>query len=334
MRLSKEITFGIFAILAITLIVYGLNFMAGSKFFGSPLTLYAKYDNVDGLNEGNPILMKGLRVGRISNLDLDFTAGTVTATLEFSRELEIPVEYEARIISTDLLGAKGIKIAISDTMRPSEHYYETGDFITGSVDGGIFAEAEELVTTRGAQILVELGQLSVQLNEIVALTKAQLNDQSNQSSIRSTLDNIRESSDNLTNITYEVDSIAREINKIATDAVAIVSNVEENNDNIDQIISNVRMTTDSLVTAANDVKELMGDASMAVGKVEGMVSKLDTTSGTLGLLLNDTQLYDSLAATTEEVNALLREVKANPQRFIDDVKLYLFERKPKEQQPN
>lgn len=330
MKISKEITFGIFAILAITLIIYGLNFMAGSKFFGSPLTLYAKYDNVDGLNEGNPILMKGLRVGRISNLDLDFEAGTVTATLEFSRELEIPVEYEARIISTDLLGAKGIKIAIPDSVRPSEKYYETGDFITGSVDGGIFAEAEELVTTRGAQILVELGQLSVQLNEIVALTKAQLNDQSNQNSIRATLDNIRESSDNLTNITYEVDSIAKEINKIATDAVAIVSNVEDNNENIDQIIGNVRMTTDSLVTAANDVKELMSDASTAVGKVEGMVSKLDTTAGTLGLLINDTQLYDSLAATTQEVNALLREVQANPQRFIDDVKLYIFERKPKD----
>lgn len=334
MKLSKEITFGIFAILAITLIIYGLNFMAGSKFFGSPLTLYAKYDNVDGLNEGNPILMKGLRVGRIANLDLDFEAGTVTATLEFNRELEIPVEYEARIISTDLLGAKGIKIAIADTVRPSEKYYETGDFITGSVDGGIFAEAEELVTTRGAQILVELGQLSVQLNEIVALTKAQLNDQSNQSSIRATLDNIRESSDNLTNITYEVDSIAKEINKIATDAVAIVSNVEDNNENIDQIIGNVRKTTDSLVTAANDVKELMSDASTAVGKVEGMVSKLDTTAGTLGLLINDTQLYDSLAATTQEVNALLREVQANPQRFIDDVKLYIFERKPKEPKEN
>lgn len=330
MKISKEIKFGIFAIIAIVLVIYGLNFMAGSKFFGSPLTLYAKYDKVDGLNEGNPILMNGLRVGRVANLELDFAAGIVTATLEFNKDMEIPKESEARIISTDLLGAKGIKVWIPDTLQPSENFYENGDFITGTIDGGIFAEAEELVSTRGAQILLEVARLSVQLNEIVALTKAQLNDQSNQSSIKATLANIRESSDNLTNITYEVDSIAKEINKIATDAVAIVGNVENNNENIDQIITNVKMTTDSLVTAANDVKLLMSDASNAVGKVETMVSKLDTTGGTLGLLINDTQLYDSLAATTNEVNALLREVKANPQRFIDDVKLYIFERKPKE----
>ena len=329
MKLSKEITFGIFAIVAIALIIYGLNFMAGSKLFGSPLTLYAKYQNVEGLNEGNPILMSGLRVGRVSNLDLDFAAGIVTATFEFNRKMDIPREYQAMIVSTDLLGAKGIKIVLPDSLQPSEDYFESGDFIIGTVDGGLFAEAEELVTTKGAQILLELGKLSVQLNEIVALTKAQLNDQSNQSSIRATLDNIRTSSDNLTSITYEVDSIAKEINTIATDAVAIVGNVESNNENIDQIISNVRMTTDSLVTAADQVKFLMTDAARAVGKVENMVSKLDTTGGTLGLLLNDTQLYDSLAQTTVEVNALLREIQANPQRFIDDVKIYLWEARDK-----
>ncbi len=330
MKLSKEIVFGIFSVIAIGLIVYGLNFLAGSHLFGAPLTLYAKYKNVEGLTAGNPILMNGLRVGRIAKLDLDFPEGVVTATLEFNEQMEIPLESEAMIISTDLLGAKGIKVWIPDSIRPSAEYYQTGDTISGSIEAGLFAEAEELVTTKGAQILLEIGKLSVQLNEIVAIAKTQLNDPTNQNSINAILANIRTSAENLTNITYEVDSISREITTIANDAVAIVQNVEKNNPNIDQIITNVRMTTDSLVTAANEVKFLMADASSAVSRVEGMVAKLDTTSGTLGLLLNDTQLYDSLASTTTQINALLREVQANPQRFIDDVKLYIFERKPKE----
>ncbi|MDP5170517.1 MAG: MlaD family protein [Bacteroidia bacterium] len=328
---SKEVTFGIFAIIAIVLIVYGLNFMAGSQLFGSPLILYAKYANVEGLNTGNPILINGLRVGRVAELDLDFSAGIVTAKLEFSKKLDIPKESQAMIISTDLLGAKGIKIWVPDSLPPSTEFYQTQDFIQGTVEAGIFAEASDLVTTKGAQILLEIGRLTVQLNEIVALTKAQLNDKSNQNTIKATLENIRTSSDNLTSITYEVDSIAQEIAKIANGAVAIVQNVEGNNDNIDQIIENVKMTTDSLVTASQEVKFLMTDAARAVGRVESMVSKLDSTGGTLGLLLNDTQLYDSLAATTNEINALLREVKANPQRFVDDVKLYIFESKKKEE---
>ncbi len=303
--------------------------MAGSKIFGSPLTLYVKYNNVEGLNEGNPILINGLRVGRVAKLDLNFAEGIVTATLEFTNSLEIPKESEAKIISTDLLGAKGVKIAIPDSIDSSTDYFNTGDYIKGTVEVGIFAEAEELVTTKGAQIFLQLGQLAVQLNEIVALTKAQLNDQNNQNNIRATLDNIRTSSDNLTNITYEVDSIAKEISKIANDAVAIVNNVEGNNDNIDQIITNVRMTTDSLVTASIEIKALTSDAARAIGKVDGIVSKLDTTGGTLGLLLNDRQLYDSVTATTQQVNMLLREMEANPQRFFDDIKIYLWDRSKK-----
>jgi len=70
-------------------------------------------------------------------------------------------------------------------------------------------------------------------------------------------------------------------------------------------------------------------ASGAVANVESLRAKMDTSSGTLGKLLNDPQLYDSLAVTTEEVNRLIREVNANPTRFFDDLKLYLIERKNK-----
>ncbi|MEL7534666.1 MAG: hypothetical protein AAFN10_25385, partial [Bacteroidota bacterium] len=170
-------------------------------------------------------------------------------------------------------------------------------------------------------------RLSVKLNEIVTLTKDLLLDENNSSSLRASLFNIQASTTNLTSITEEVDSLAREITKIATDAGSVVKNVENNNDQIDQIISNVVNTTDSLVMASNEIRSIMGDASDAVGNVENMIAKLDTTGGTLGLLINDRTLYDSINATTENVNAVLREIKANPTRFFDDIKIYLIERK-------
>ena len=330
MKLSNEAKVGIFVVGALLMVIFGLQYISGSKYFGAPLTLYAKYGNVEGLSRGNPITINGFKVGRITALDLNVKDGLATAKLEFDKEYEIPANSEAMIYSSDLLGSKAIKIQVPDSLTPSTALVENGQEIQGSTDKGIFAEAEDLVTSQGAEILVEVAKLSVKLNEIVAQTQSLLEDKSNQTTLKATLINIRETSENLTSITDEVDSLAKEINQVARDAVSIVGNVEDNNDNINHIIANVTRTTDSLVTASNEVKNLMSDASSAVGHVENMIAKLDTTSGTLGMLLNDTQLYDSLTATTENVNALLREVRRNPGNFFDDFKIYLIERKKKE----
>ncbi|MDW3645991.1 MAG: MlaD family protein [Bacteroidia bacterium] len=330
MNLSNEAKVGIFVVGALAMVIFGLQYISGSKYFGAPLTLYAKYANVEGLSRGNPITINGFQVGRITALDLNVKAGMATAKLEFDKDFEIPANSEAMIYSSDLLGSKAIKIWVPDSLAPTSELVQDGQLIKGTLDKGIFAEAEDLVTSQGAEILVEVAKLSVKLNEIVAQTQALLDDKSSQTTLRATLSNIRETSENLTSITDEVDSLAKEINRVARDAVSIVGNVEDNNDNINNIIANVTRTTDSLVTASSEVKDLMTDASSAVAHVENMIAKLDTTSGTLGMLLNDTQLYDSLTATTENVNALLREVRRNPGNFFDDFKIYLIERKKKE----
>lgn len=316
--------------MTIALILYGLNYMSGSKFFGPPLILYAKYHDLNGLIKGNPIMINGLKVGKVGDLKLNMEEGLATVKLEFDQSLDIPTNSTAEIYSIDLLGSKGIKVFVPDSLAASDVYFESETEISGTMEIGIIDEASSMIQDKGVQILYEVAQLSVQLNEIVRLTKAMLQDQNNNSSLRATLDNIKRTSDNLTSISSEVDSIARELTGISRDAASIVENFESNNSNITGILANAKGVTDTLVSASAEIQSLISDASSAVGSVENMVTKLDTTTGTLGMLLNDTQLYDSLTATTENVNAVLREIKNNPQQFFDDIKLYINVRRPKE----
>jgi phospholipid/cholesterol/gamma-HCH transport system substrate-binding protein len=328
LKIRQEVQVGVFALLSVAALVIGLNYLAGSQLFGPTFVLYAKYNDVSGLSRGNPIQINGFRVGKVSQMDLNFEERSVMVKMEFDQMVRIPENSEAVIISTDLLGSKGIKIWVPDSLQPSPRHFKSGSFISGRVDAGIFAEAESMIKSSGGEILIQVAQLSVELKEILRQTRKIISDENNQSILQATLVNVQATSENLTAITGKVDSLAQEINVIAANASSIVQNVQGNNENINEIIVNIRQTTDSLVTASNDIKRLMADASSAVGSVETMVSKLDTTSGTLGLLLNDTQLYDSLTNTTERVNSLLREVQSNPQRFFDDIKIYLLERRP------
>ncbi|MCI4668750.1 MAG: MlaD family protein [Bacteroidia bacterium] len=338
MKFSNELKFGIFATLATAAIIYGLNFLSGSSFFGPPLKLKAKYTNLDGLLEGDPIMINGMRVGRAKNFDLNLESGDVTIELEFFEKMKIPRSSMAMIASRSVLGEKSIRIiGLEDSARRMvPGFYETGDDIPGTLETGIIDNMTNLVESKGANILIEVAKLATELRQITQQTQALITDQNNTNSLTASIYNIRETTEYLTSISKEVDSIAKQLNTISVDAGSVVQNFKGNNENISTIFENVKNTTDSLEAASDEITELLTDASTTVETITDMVgkldTKLDTNTNTLGALINDKSLYDSLVVTTLEINSLLREAKANPQRFFDDIKLYLINRRNKDQE--
>ncbi|MEL6192987.1 MAG: MlaD family protein [Bacteroidota bacterium] len=324
MKLSREVRLGIFAVGALALFYFGITYLKGTKVLGSPYRLYTEYDDLQGLIKGNPIMINGLKVGQVGKLELNMGKGNVRALLEFDNALQIPSGSEAMIYSSDLLGSKAIEILYDSTQTT---YLIDGDYLTGVIDTSFLDKASALVP-EGTKIFIELGNLARELNGIASGLKQIINDPKGRSSINNTLDALEMSAQNVSSITSKMDSTTSVFNVIAKDSRDIISNVKEKNEDVTSIISNIKVTTDSLRDASGEIKQLMTDASSAVGSFENLVTKLDTTTSTMGMLFNDRQLYDSITATSANVNALLREVNENPQRFFDDLKIYLFERKP------
>lgn len=327
LKVKREVLFGIFTIGALLVFWVGVNYLKGSRLLGKPFTLYAEYENVQGLVRGNPITINGLRVGKVGDLQLDLSAGIAKATLQFDEPLKIPINSVAMIYSSDLLGSKAINISVNEELT-SPNFFNDGEYIEGIQEENILSKAEDLVP-EGTKILIELSRLASDLNQITTAIRQLINDEQGKDAIRGTLEEVRYSAENVRSITEQVDSITTVFEKISQESLSIVSAVEDRNDDVQGIINNVRITTDSLKAASGDIKSLMADASSTVGSVENIFGKLDTTTGTLGLLLNDRQLYDSIISTTDNLNALVKEVNKNPRRFFDDLKIYLIERKKK-----
>jgi phospholipid/cholesterol/gamma-HCH transport system substrate-binding protein len=60
-----------------------------------------------------------------------------------------------------------------------------------------------------------------------------------------------------------------------------------------------------------------------LGKVDGLLDKMNNGSGTVARLLNDPVLFDDLDATARETNALLKDFRANPKKFLR-IKMSIF----------
>ena len=65
----------------------------------------------------------------------------------------------------------------------------------------------------------------------------------------------------------------------------------------------------------------MTRADSAVKSYEDVALKMHTTDGTAGKLLNDQEAYDKMVKMLESVDALIKDIKENPKRYV---KLSIF----------
>jgi len=330
LKIRNEVKFGIFALLALILFVVGIKYLQGSKLFGSQVYLYAEYDNVQNLIVSNPIVMKGVRIGKVRNITLDQSKGKVVTELQFDQPVQIPLHAKALIYSTNVLGASAIQITYADTVQ-TEGYYTSGDTIEGKLKKDLFDIAENVVATSGEEVLVQVGILASELNKTVKQFNKILQDERGRNAIINTLEDTRASAANIKRITYSLDSMAQTFVDVTRKTDSIVSSVANNADEIESIITNTKATSDTLITVASDIRKLTADARSTAQTLETAISKIDSTGGTLGLLLNDRELYDNINNISSNVNKLIEDVNERPARYVDDIKLYLFERKPPKQ---
>jgi phospholipid/cholesterol/gamma-HCH transport system substrate-binding protein len=70
-KVSNETKVGAIAVVVITLLILGFNFLKGNQLFSNNLMLYAKYDNVQGLTPSSPVIINGLQVGTVKAITND-----------------------------------------------------------------------------------------------------------------------------------------------------------------------------------------------------------------------------------------------------------------------
>ena len=111
MKIKREVKLAITALLAVIILIWGINFLKGSSLFESRNVFYGLYDRVDGLKVSSGVVYRGYQVGQV--LSISFTGERFDKVLvEFSvkKGLELARNTSAYIQSADLMGSKIINL--------------------------------------------------------------------------------------------------------------------------------------------------------------------------------------------------------------------------------
>ena len=320
--MSREVKIGIIVVISLAAAIFGVTYLKGEQLFEEKTYYYSFYKNIDGLNEGNPIVFNGFKIGQVTKIDLNIS-NEANFKIEFKitdERLPIPQDSKAKIISSDLFGSKAIEIMLGE----SSELVVKGDTLMSENELGL----AEAVKKELLPLKKKTDQMIDGVDEILENLKLVFDDDATKGlpeafeSMERMMINLERTSGRLDNTVAENQQT---LNSIFNNVEGITSNLEKHNEELSNIITNFSSISDSL--AKINFAETMQKADLALSDVAEITNKINNGEGTMAMLLNNDSLHNSLVQSNEELQYLLNDLYMNPWRYVH---VSIFGKKPQE----
>ena len=286
---TKEVKIALVAIAGVVVLFFGMNFLKGLNIFSSEDNYYVQFPDITGLSSSSPVYADGFKVGVVKDIIYDYshTEGS-KVLIGVDKQLRIPQGSSAEIVS-DMLGNVKVNLLLANNPREK---VAPGGLIKGMINDGAMGKLQDMVPAV-EKMLPKLDSIMTSLNAILA-----------DPAIRQSLHNVQTITDNLTTSTAQLNTLMAGLNKNVPGMMAKANNVL---DNTETLTANL---------AAVDVASTMRQVDQTIANVQQLTAKLNSKEGSLGLLMNDTQLYDNLNSTMRNADSLVIDLRQHPKRYV------------------
>ncbi|MGA9637434.1 MlaD family protein, partial [Flavobacterium sp.] len=297
--MSKEIKVALLGLVAVGLLIFGFNFLKGSNILSSDRTYFAKYDNVDGLAIGNPVILNGIKVGQVKQMELlPEEANRIKVSVELQKGVTVGDSTVASL-SGSLLGSKTITLFLGRNSKVFDGGEELKSYTVASLTDAFQAKALPVLGTVDST----LTKVNAFLNKDARL------------SLQATLLNSQAATEALKNMLL---LNQRNINQITGNMATLTADLNKTSKKFDRVASNFALLSDSLKDApvGPAMRKLNNTMTEAQSAITTLNRSLTDQQGSLGKLLSDSTLYRNLNATAASSNALISDLQANPKKFV------------------
>lgn len=289
MKLTKEIKIALVAIVGILVMYFGINFLKGMNLFSTNNAYYMTFDDIQGLGASTPIYADGYKVGTVDGLEYDYKEnGPIKVKVDINKDLRIPQGSKAEIVK-DLMGNLQVNLLLANNPRER---VEPGGIIPGAVNGGMMDKAANLIPVV-EKMLPKLDSILTSVNALLA-----------DPALAASLHNVETITSNLTVSTRELNMLMAGLNKQVPGMIGKANGVL---DNTNRLTANL---------ASLDVQGTLNKVNQTLESAHQFTEKLNSNQGSLGLLMNDTKLYDNLTSTMSHADSLVIDLKAHPKRYV------------------
>ena len=282
---------GFAGLLSIVLLLVGIAWIKEYRLGKKKTYFTARFEEVGNLSVGDPVSVRGVRKGMVTQILLEDQG--VRVKFEIDRSVILHPDVELRVANIGFMGEKFL--ALDPGSAPGR--FDGSRPIPGRFQSGV----PEVISGTG-DLLIEATELSSRLNLMLdsldpaTVERASQNIEKATASLTKTLEQNRE---DLRQTVMDFRGAAREIHQIAS------ANSEE-------ISTSIR----DFGTASRKLAALSDQLSTTAAALDRVVTRLDQNQGSLGMAISDSTLYVDLRETLRNTNDLVKDIQKNPKRYL------------------
>lgn len=289
MKLRNEVKIGLITIVALALGYVGINFLKGINLFSRDNVYYVRLQDLGGVDVASPVRINGYKVGSVRQVTFGYDEQqgySALVTMNLDPKIRLPHGSQIRVKTNVLSGAE--LVLSSDSITSG--FYSAGDTLKALPSGMDMIDiASKQVMPAVAEILPELTKTLARLNEIVS--------------------------------SPVIDSSMLNLHASTVEMQRMMAQLSRATQRMPQVMSNVEQMTASMAIVSKHAEEIKLDDIIAnlnetTANLRRMTQQLQSSDNTAGLLLNDARLYNRLDSLANSADALMKDLKENPKRYV------------------
>lgn len=289
MKIRNEVKIGLITVTALILAYLGINFLKGINLFDPENKYIVRLSDLSGTSVATPVMISGYKVGSVQQVNFGYTSGKgygAELVLGLGSDVQIPRGSTVKI-KTNLLS--GATLEIVAPINADRGYLSSGDEIPFSAEDDIMVKLREQVLPQVTDMLPEISHTIKRLNNLA-----------NNPAIDSMLANLNHTSVLMTQMMAQINTTLKPMPQMVHNTTALSQSLANVGKTLEQL------PLDSLVSNLNQTSE----------NLQALSAQLKSQEGTLGKLMGDPSLYNRLDSLASSADALMKDLKANPKRYV------------------
>ncbi len=298
MKASKELKIGIFVVLVLVISFFIINFLREKDIFNRQMEVSALYRDVEGLTTSSPVYIKGFKAGSVTDIGYDAESGYFNVTCSFSKDFVLPADSRMVIYSVDIMGGKGVRIEPGT----SGDRLADGDVIYGETVPDMLSSLGEEADPLIAGLTRTVDSLNIAVSNINNVLDA-----ANRERIASSLLHLERTLANAEKVTSVLDGRQADIDEFISNLKNVSLQLMSVMEKADTAMTDISATTSALAES-----DIMGMTE----SLKNVLDAIQNPDGTVGRLLNDGDVYDSLDSLISDISSLVRKIEENPKKYV------------------
>jgi phospholipid/cholesterol/gamma-HCH transport system substrate-binding protein len=290
--LSVELKVGSVVILAALILFFGIVWVKDYKFNVDRYEYSVLFPNIGSLEVGDPVSVLGVKKGEVRKIGL--SGNDVLVTFNLTDDVDLRSDAKFTVMNIGLMGERFVNIIPGVSSEPLDLSYP----VHGFYDTGI------------PEVMGMMGAAIDEIRHLVAVLEGTVGTPAATTSVKNIIANMERISNDLRTLTEEnKQKMSQTLEDLSVSSARMRSFVDRNEQKL-------QGTLDNFNTASGSFAVISGRMDSLSTSVKNLVAEMEAGRGTLGRMLKEDSLYQSLHKTAVDLDSLLTDFKANPKKYI------------------